>query len=448
MTIKFRSAKPVSAHRIVFAIALPMVISNIAAPLLGLVDTAIIGHLPDAIYLSAVAIGAMAVSFLYLLAIFLRMATTGLVAQAYGARNREKQQQHFMDGAMLALGLGVVILLATPLILRVLWSVVEADTALQSLASDYVRIRLFGAPAALLTLVVLGVLLGAQRAKQAMLLAIITNGINVILDVILIIGLDMNVRGAAIASLVAEWVTAGIGVYWVIDYLKLRWRELPRLNAARAKHLFGLNRDIFARSLMLNACLAMMTAGASYYGATVVAANAVLLQFLMLISLGLDGLAYAVEALIGEAKGRNSGRRMRLWFRLCLFWSTLFALAYALLFWVFGNQIIGLITNIPEVIFEAQRYLPWLIVMPLLAHWSYLFDGVFIGLSASRAMRNTMAIAALGVFVPLWWLTREFENHGLWFALACFMLARGAAQAWVMRRDNLLVISARYAQSS
>lgn len=441
MTLAAKMLGTKARHKTMFAIALPMVISNIAAPLLGLVDTAIIGHLSDAIYLSAVALGAMVVSLVYLLAVFLRMSTTGLIAQAFGANDMASQRRVFFDASLFALVLGVLVLALSPLLLKLVWQLVDASAALKQLTERYIQIRFFGAPAAMLTLVMLGVLLGLQKARHAMLLVITTNAINVIGDIILIIGLDMNVTGAAIATVVAEWVSAVLGIYLVSKHLQLSRVLLPKASMSRLRAMFSLNRDIFIRSILLHGCMAMMTAWASYQGQIYVAANAVLLQFLTLISLGLDGVAYAAEALIGEAKGQANEASARIWLRVCLFWSAIFAVAYALVFGFFGVSIIHLITNIPEVITTAVVYLPWVIALPLLAHWSYLFDGVFIGLSASRAMRNTMAIAAFGVYLPVWWFSKEWGNHGLWLALCCFMVARGVAQAWVLKRHQLLKFS-------
>lgn len=425
-------------HRRIFAIALPMIISNIAAPMLGLIDTAIIGHLPEAIYLSAVAVGAMAINFVYLLAIFLRMSTTGVIAQAYGEHSQTQQHRHWNHGLIFAVVLGVVIIAALPLILWILWHLVDLEGRVQELTAQYIQIRIWGAPAALINLVVLGVLLGRQQAKAAMLLVIFTNAVNVVGDVILIIGLDLHVVGAAYASLIAEWSTALLGFFLVNRSLQLRWRNWPSIRWGETFALARMNRDIFIRSLLLQFCIAMMTAYATYYGSTTVAANAVLMQFLVLISLGLDGIAYSVEALIGQAKGQRNQPRMRMWFQACMVWSLFFAILYSLLFWLAGDHVIQLITNIPEVIETANLYLPWLIVLPLVAHWSYFFDGVFIGLSASKAMRNTMAWATLGVFIPVWWLTQPLENHGLWFALVCFMGARGIAQAIWIQRSGVL----------
>ncbi|PTC00702.1 MATE family efflux transporter, partial [Thalassospira xiamenensis] len=239
-------------HARVFYIAIPMILSNIAAPLLGLVDTAIIGHLPESIYLSAVALGAMVVSFIYLLAVFLRMTTTGEIAQAFGA------QKHTGDTAAqialtnhaiwFALLLGTAIILLQPLLLQLTWWLTAPSEPLKDLTTTYISIRLWAAPAALINLVVLGVLLGRQRSRLAMTLVIFTNAVNLLADVVLIIGLNMNVDGAAWASVLAEVSTAVLGLYFL--YRELGYRLHWRLSVGLAKRLLGMNTDVFIRSLV------------------------------------------------------------------------------------------------------------------------------------------------------------------------------------------------------
>ncbi|RUO81146.1 MATE family efflux transporter [Idiomarina tyrosinivorans] len=422
-------------HRHVFAIALPMIISNIAAPLLGLVDTAIIGHLPETQYLSAVAIGAMVINVLYFLAVFLRMATTGFIAQAYGAGQLRQQQRYVVHGLTIAAVFGVLLIALQPLIITLAFWLVSPSPALAKLAQDYLNIRLLAAPAALANLVILGALLGRQQSRSAMLLVIITNAVNVLLDVVLIIGLNWNVRGAAWASMWAEWLTCCVGVLWLFRSLKLHWRTLPSLSLSLFKQVLGVNGDIFIRSLVLQLCMATMTGYATRFGETMVAVNAVLMQFLLLISLGLDGIAYAVEALAGQAKGQNRPDRIRYWCRITLLWSLLFACCYAAIFSIAGEQIIRLLTDLPAVIEQAVEYLPWIMVLPIIAHWSYWFDGVYIGLSLSNGMRNTMLAAGLLGFLPTWWLTQSWGNHGLWAALTVFLAMRGISQAlWLLPR--------------
>jgi len=429
-------------HQQFFAIALPMIISNIAAPLLGLVDTAIIGHLPQAIYLSAVALGAMVVSLAYLLAVFLRMTCTGLIAQAFGARDHQQQQTIINHALWIALSLGIGLWLLSPWLIEFAWWIIQPEQALADYAGRYIEIRLWAAPAALINLVVLGALLGRQLSRQAMLLVILTNAVNVLADVWLIIILDYQVAGAAAASALAEAVTAVVGL---VLLHRLGFGFKASLQFQFLKHFLSLNRDVFIRSLALQICMATMTGYATRFGTTVVAANAVLMQFLLLISLGLDGVAYAIEALLGKAYGQRQPRRLRYWFKLGLLWSQLFAILYCLLFLVFGELIIRLLTNLEPVIDTALQFLPWLIALPLIAHWSYFYDGVFIGLSLAKAMRNTMLISAVGVFAPLLVLlhfslpANEKANHMMWLALACFLGARGLTQAiWLKRQPIIL----------
>lgn len=408
-----------------------MIISNIAAPLLGLVDTAIIGHLPDSIYLSAVALGAMIVSFIFLLAVFLRMTTTGEIARAFGRQDVVQQRQISLHALVFALLLGLVIMLLKPWLLDLAFWLIEPSIELRGYAADYIAIRLWAAPAALINLVVLGILLGRQQSRKAMLLVIFTNAINVIADIILIIGLGLNVEGAAWASVTAEVSTAVLGIYMLRHLLNIssHWQ----LQTAYFARFFGMNRDVFIRSLVLQLCMATMTGYAARFGDLYVAVNAVLMQFLMLISLGLDGIAYAVEALAGAAVGRRRRAEVNYWLRLSLVWSVIFALGYSLTFALAGNFIIQLLTDLTDVIATAQRYLPWIVALPLLGHWSYYFDGVYIGLGWTQAMRDTMLISAGLVFLPAWLMgqqliSQENANHGLWLALSLFLLARGVSQ--------------------
>ncbi|WP_417657054.1 MATE family efflux transporter [Pseudidiomarina aestuarii] len=431
-------------HRRIFAIALPMIISNIAAPLLGLVDTAIIGHLPESIYLSAVALGAMVVSFVFLLAIFLRMTTTAEAAQAFGADDQPATERTLVHALWLAWGLGVLLIVGGPGIIAGAWWIIQPSEELRLLASEYISIRLWAAPAALTNLVVLGVLLGRQQSKRAMVLVIFTNAVNVVGDVILIIGLGMTVAGAAWASVIAEVATALLGVAMLKPLLPTIG-PLWRVQRDHLRRFASMNRDVFIRSLLLQLCMAVMTGYAARFGAVVVAANAVLMQFLLLISLGLDGIAYAVEALVGAARGRKNSGEIRFWMRLTLVWSCIFACLYSLTFWLAGNWIIQTLTDLPDVIAVANRYLIWLWILPLLGHWSYYFDGVYIGLGLTQAMRDTMAISALLVFVPVWLggqalLENNNANHGLWLALSLFLLARGVSQYWMLTRRYAVLL--------
>lgn len=427
-------------HRQVFLLALPMVLSNITVPLLGLVDTIVIGHLDKAYYLGGVAVGATIISLIFWLLGFLRMSTTGLTAQAFGAGDSLGLLQVLVRGLVLAWGLALLILiLQQPITDLALWLMGGSDLV-QHYARDYVSVRIWSAPAALTNLVLLGWLLGNQNARAPMLLLIVANGINIVLDIWFVLGLGWQVKGAAAASVLADYLATLLGAWLVWRTLQKRgvwlapgfWSSCLTLSAF--KQLLGLNRDIFIRALCLQLTFAFMTFQGARLGDEVLAANAVLMNFLMFISFGLDGFAYAVEAMVGKAVGARNRLEFRLACGLNLFWGVLVGIIFVLIFALAGPQLIGLITTIEEVRAQAVRYLPWLVLMPLAACWCFILDGIFIGTTRAAEMRDMMLVSTMGVFFPVWYLSQSLGNHGLWLAMSCFMLARGLTLGWAWWR--------------
>ena len=435
-------------HRAVFALALPMVFSNVTTPLLGLVDTWVIGHLGQAWFLGGVSVGATLINLLFWLLGFLRMSTTGLTAQAQGAASAEGQLDTLARALGLAVGLGLALLLLVLPFLPAIIGLSGGSPEVQVYAGDYVSVRIWSAPAALCNLVIMGWLLGMQDARSPMLLLILSNLVNMVLDAWFVLGLGWQVRGVAAASLLADYSSLGVGLWLVSRRLRQlsaevwqgawsRWWQWPAV-----RRLLGLNRDIFIRSLCLQLCFAFMTLQGARLGDVAVAANAVLLNFLMLISYGLDGFAYAVEAMVGRAIGRRDRQGLREAIVLNLGWALLIALAFALGFALGGRQLIAHITDLPAVIAEANRQLPWLIVMPLLAVWCFLLDGVFIGATRAREMRNSMLVAVFAGFFPIWWLCQEWGVAALWAAMAALMTGRGLTLGWLcwqLERDGRLL---------
>ena len=435
-------------HRAVFALALPMVFSNVTTPLLGLVDTWVIGHLGQAWFLGGVSVGATLINLLFWLLGFLRMSTTGLTAQAQGAASAEGQLDTLARALGLAVGLGLALLLLVLPFLPAIIGLSGGSPEVQVYAGDYVSVRIWSAPAALCNLVIMGWLLGMQDARSPMLLLILSNLVNMVLDAWFVLGLGWQVRGVAAASLLADYSSLGVGLWLVSRRLRhlsaevwqgawSRWWQWPAV-----RRLLGLNRDIFIRSLCLQLCFAFMTLQGARLGDVAVAANAVLLNFLMLISYGLDGFAYAVEAMVGRAIGRRDRQGLREAIVLNLGWALLIALAFALGFALGGRQLIAHITDLPAVIAEANRQLPWLIVMPLLAVWCFLLDGVFIGATRAREMRNSMLVAVFAGFFPVWWLCQGWGVAALWAAMAALMTGRGLTLGWLcwqLERDGRLL---------
>ncbi|MCE9679730.1 MATE family efflux transporter DinF [Shewanella sp. AS1] len=421
-------------NRRLFALALPMILSNITVPLLGLVDTAVIGHLSSAYYLGGVAVGSTLITLIFWLLGFLRMSTTGLVAQAFGAQDNQGQYRLLIQSGSLALLLGIAAILLQKPIILLATSLSDASAEVLYYAQLYFQIRIWSAPFALLNLALLGWLLGRQQPRAAMWQLIIANLANICLDLLFVIGFGWGVSGAAWASVLADIIGFSVAATLV-------WRELARqgdfvfrpllasLHFSSLGNLLRLNRDIFIRSLCLQLTFAFMTFQGANLGDNTVAANAVLLNLLLLISYALDGIAYYAEAEVGRAFGEKNRHRMTESVILASLWSAIFALLFTLLFSLYGRQLIALLTGLAEVRALAQTYLIWVIIMPLLAFGSYLFDGVYIGAAKGKIMRNSMMLATFIVFFPSYLLLQPTGNHGLWAALSLFMIARSLSLA-------------------
>ncbi|KKM96372.1 hypothetical protein LCGC14_1178770 [marine sediment metagenome] len=415
-------------HKSLLLLAGPMILSNITVPLLGIVDTAVIGHLGSAHYLAGIALGSAVISILFWLAGFLRMSTTGLVAQAYGKNDLTQLAALLKRSLLLASAVALLLIVLSPLIKHAIAYLSAANGDVLTQAYQYFSIRIFSAPAALCNLVLLGWMLGVHYGRGPFYLLLVTNIVNIVLDICFVVYLDWAVAGAAWASLIADYTALVFALFLVVKLAKKQGIELnvPNwLSISKMAELLSLNRDIFIRSLILQLCFSFMTFYAARIGETTLAANAVLLNFLMLVSFALDGVAYASEAKVGQAKGQGSVKNIELWVKISVFWGMLFGVLYSAFFALFGSTIIKLLTNVPEVIQEATHYLPWLIVLPILAMSCFLFDGVFVGLTRAKNMRNSMILSAGVGFFGVFWVFIDWENNGLWLAMSCFMLMRG-----------------------
>lgn len=424
-----------SSDRTLWRLALPMILSNISVPLLGIVDTAIIGHLDSPVYLGGVAVGATATSFVFMLLLFLRMSTTGLTAQAFGARDKPALARALIQPMLIALTAGVLfIALRTP-VSELAAALMGGSEAVQQQAQTFIAIRWLSAPATLANLVILGWLLGVQYARAPVVLLITGNVVNILLDLLFVLQWHWGVAGAAAATAVADYVTLAVGLWMVARVLALRGISFSLLKASwrgDAARLFRLNRDIMLRSLLLQLCFASLTLLGARLGADVVAVNAVLLMFLTFTAYALDGFAYAVEACSGEATGAGDRSRLRLiWYAACR-QAGIVALLFAVIYALCGPAIIALLTSIESLREAADRYLIWQVILPLAGVWCYLLDGMFIGATRGRDMRNSMLLAALGyalTLLTLPWL----GNHGLWLAITVFLALRGITLGLIWR---------------
>ena len=426
-------------QRKLLLLALPMILSNITTPLLGLVDTAVIGHLDQAYYLGGIAVGSMMISISFWLMGFLRMSTTGVVAQSLGENKPEQAWGYFFHSAALALLLALMLLLLHQPLLSLALNVVAASEQVSHYAAVYVEIRIFSAPAVLLNLVVLGFFVARQQVKWVVVQLFTINVINISLDLLFVVEFEWGVAGAAKASVIADYCGLLLLCFVLWPQAKaMAWRRIMRLQKEMMVRLFSLNRDIFIRSLALQLCLAFVTASGARMGDITVAANAILLNFFMFASYGLDGFAYAAESLVGQAKGQQNRRKIDQIVIASIAYCLITVSVFCLVLWGFKEHWIGLLTSLADVQNTALEYLPWLIGACAIGWLSFMMDGIYIGLTRAKEMRNSMLLAAM-VFFALWYATQAWQNHGLWLAFCGFMLVRGVsllADYWVNVRTE------------
>lgn len=425
-------------HRKVWALAAPMILSNISVPLVALVDSAVIGHLPYAHQLGAVAVGGTLYSFLAWAMGFLRMGTTGFAAQAAGRNDGAALRQVLLQGLLLAMGFAVLLGLIGLPFQHLALEMMQPSPDLNELTRDFFHTRLFGLPAALANYALVGWFLGLQNARAPLAILLTTNLINIALNLWFVIGLDWGVVGSARASVVAEWTGALLGLVLTRKGL----RNYPGCLALVAlkywdswRPLLAVNRDIFIRSLVLQSVFLLVTVQGARLGDVTVAANALLLNGLLLTAHALDGLAHAVEALCGHAIGARDRETLRRSLNVAGGWSLICSVAFAVLFLSVGHLFIQMQTDIEQVREIAFVYLPYLAVLPLIAVWSYLLDGLFIGATRAREMRNAMLLTA-AITAPFAWLAVGFGNHGLWLVFLLFMALRALTLGHIARRLN------------
>lgn len=433
------------SHGAIWRIAAPMIMSAISVPLLGLVDTAVMGHMDAPRYLAAVAAGATVFNVLFLGLNFLRMGTTGVAAQAFGAADERALSSSLLQPLALAGVCAALLLVLQQPILALALQLLAPEADVSALTVHYFDIRIWSAPAALTNLVLLGWLLGNQDARGPLAIVLLINISNIVLDLWLVVGLDQGVSGVARASVIADYAGCALGLVLVVRTCAARgarWYFSDWLQAERYARLFRINFSLFVRSLALMFALAFITAQGARLGAAELAINAILLNFLYFFSYAQDGMAHAAEALVGKAAGAGDRAGLTLAVRRTLQWTALFAVSFALLYGLTGPTIVGLLTDLPELREQSLVYLPWLIALPLVAAWCFLYDGIYVGLTRTQPMMVIMVGALLLVFLPAWWLLREFGNHALWAALILFMAARSISMhawfGWLSTRDRLL----------
>lgn len=414
-------------HRMVLSIAVPMTLGFLTTPLLGLTDTAVVGRTGDAAALAGLAIGAVLFDLIFSSVSFLRASTTALVAQALGRGDRHEQQAIFWRALVLSIGLGLIILAASPWLLSLGLRMMGPEGTTAAATATYFSIRILAGPLTLTNFTILGFVLGLGRGTTGLLLQTILNGTNIVLSIYLGLVLGWGVAGVAWGTLIGEGMAAAVGLALIIP--RFDRKDGPTIaeifDRAKLSALFAINRDLMIRTFTLLAAFTLLTRIGTGFGAVVLAANAVLMNFFMIASFYLDGMANAAEQIVGRAIGARFREGFDRAIRLTALWSLGLALVSCLFFLIFGNAIIDFMTTAADVRVIAANYLPWAAVTALTGALAFQMDGVYIGATWSREMRNMMLLAfagyglSLALFVPL------FGNHGLWLSLNLFLALRG-----------------------
>ncbi|MFP6732008.1 MAG: MATE family efflux transporter [Alphaproteobacteria bacterium] len=430
--------KGASWNRRVWRLAGPIMLANITIPLLGAVDTAVVGHLDQVYYLGAVAIGSLIFNFLYWGFGFLRMGTTGFAAQAHGADDTAEAVDTLWRAMVIALIIGLALLITQSLIIEGAMVFMETSAEVNAHSRAYFTIRIWSAPAALANYVVLGWFLGMQNARAGVIIQIFINLLNIILDLAFVMGAGMAVEGVAIATVISEYAGLALGLMMIRGALAklgrtaIDWRRV--LEPARLRHMISVNRDIFLRTLCLITAFAYLTIQGARMGDVILAANAVLFNMVTFMSYALDGFANAAQALVGRAIGERSLADYRGVVRASTIWALVFAVGFSLIYAASGTLIIDGITTLEAVRIAAREALPWMVLAPLISVWGYQLDGIFIGAMLSREMRNAMILSLIIYLVSVEIFRPLLGNHGIWLGFSLFMVARGVTLGYYFPR--------------
>lgn len=416
-------------RKTVLYIAWPIILSNLSTPLLGLVDTAVIGNLGNPALIGAIAVGAMIFSFIYWGFGFLRMGTTGLIAQSRGAEDHDCTRAAFYRALILAVSIGVILLLLQNVLVAFAFSVIDGSPAVEQAAATYFGIRIWAAPFSLTHLVVMGYLLGHQKSTTILWIQLLLNGTNIALDFVFVVGMGWGVAGIAAATVIAEVIATVVGIYIVFRHMNQCYGSIGvPINILKdvqaILRTLSVNRDIMIRTLCLIFAFAWFTNEGAKSGDVLLATNAILMQFVTFSAFFLDGYALAAESLVGTAVGSKNRERFDRTLRYISELGLLTATILSIVFFLSGPIMIDLLTNVDEVRNTTRTYLLWAVAAPVISLWCYLLDGVFIGATNTREMRNAMVLSLL-VYLGAWYfLAPVLLNHGLWLSLQLYFIAR------------------------
>ena len=429
-------------NRSILKLAIPNIVSNITVPLLGLVDMMLMGHLDSVAYLGAIGLGGTIFSVLYSIFSFMRAGTTGLTAQAFGRQDDTEISYGFYRSMGIALVATLIVLSLQRPIEWIAMQLLNGSDEVLGYTSVYYRVRIWAAPAVLCLYTFNGWYIGMQNTTIPMVIAILVNVVNIGLSVLFVNVFHMGVAGVALGTVIAQYT----GLLTAAIFLLARYRRylIPiekkiLLQTDKLKRFFKVNADFMIRSILLVLTIAFFTNQSAKLGDNLLAVNMILMQFFYIFSYFTDGFAYAGEALVGRFTGARDWVRLKKTVKYLLLWGLGLSIPFTLLYWAFPEAFIRLVSDQPGMVELARPYYLFMVLIPIITFAAFLWDGIYIGATASKEIRNTMLIASLGVFLPAWYfLMPRYGNHGLWIAFLLFMVARGVSMTlmWKRKMEN------------
>ena len=432
-------------NRSILRLAIPNIISNITIPLLGLVDMILMGHLGSASYIGAIALGGTIFSVLYSFFSFLRAGTTGFTAQSFGSDDKTETIYSLYRSVCIGIPIIIFILSMQIPIAKLSSLLLDGSDEVKSLAINYFYIRIWAAPANILLYCLNGWFVGMQNTKIPMLIAILINVMNIIFSVLFVIIFNKNVVGVALGTVIAQYCGLTLAIILLMKNYKSYFVKISKnilFDFAKIKRFFKVNTDLMIRSFLLIISIAFFTNQSAKLGDNILAVNMILLQSFYIFSYFTDGFAYAGEALVGKYIGSNDKKNLVNVIRLLLIWGFSISIPFTILYALFPSNFVKIISDNPNILLEVKPYYIYMIVIPLITFAAFIWDGVYIGATASKAIRNTMIIATIFIFIPAWYLlTPKYGNHGLWISFLCFMTARGVAMTFMAKKNIIQTVN-------
>jgi len=414
----------------IFLLSIPVFFSNIAIPLVGMVDTGLMGNLGETKYLAATSVATSVMTMIIWSFGFLRMGTVGIVAQAFGRSDYREIVKTLLRNLIIALVVAFIILIFTPLIKSLINHFFSTSNDTEVLINTYLNVRVFSVPAELVIYILIGFYLGIQKTKISSLLIIIMSILNIVFSSLLVLSFNLNVFGVALGTLIASYITVTIFLIFTYNYIIKKFKVIPKFDnliiRSKLLKLFNINLDIFIRTLFLTFSFLWITYLGSKIGEDYLAVNTILLQFIILAAFFLDAYAFSTEGVVGFAIGRRNEKSFLTVVKNSMQLSFITAVIISLFYLIFFKEIIYIITDIEILRFISFQHILWVIIIPPVACFCYQLDGIFIGASQTKEIRNAMIVSVLGYIGVSILLTRYLGNHGIWFSLLLFMIFRAA----------------------